>query len=147
MFQFLKSKKVLIAGCGRFGSLLAGELSLKGYDVTIIDIDEAAFMRLPQSYTGFQIVGDACDLELLAQCDIMHCDLFIVATNCDNINTMIAQIASTIYHIENVYVRLYDMNKEELLKDTNIHAIYPTKLCLSAFLKMNHTEIHQENGL
>lgn len=43
MFQFLKSKKVFIAGCGRFGSLLASELSHEGYDVTMLDIDEQAF--------------------------------------------------------------------------------------------------------
>ena len=138
MFQFLKSKKVFIAGCGRFGSLLASELSHEGYDVTMLDIDEQAFLRLPDSYDGFQVTGDACDQDVLEQCGIDQCDIFIATTNSDNINCMIGEIASTIYHIQDVYVRLYDLSKEELLKDTSIKAIYPTRLCLSAFLKLNN---------
>lgn len=143
MFQFLKSKKILIVGCGRFGSTLASELSKEDYDVTIIDLKESAFQRLPDTYTGFQMVGDACDQEILEQYGITHSDIVIAVTNSDNINCMIAQIAYTIYHVENVYVRLYDVQKETLLQDTNIKAIYPTKLCLSAFLEMNHNQIKE----
>ena len=37
--------KVLISGCGRVGGFVAGLLDSEGHDVTVIDIDKAAFVR------------------------------------------------------------------------------------------------------
>ena len=133
MISISKKLKGFIAGCGRFGSLLASELSHEGYDVTMLDIDEQAFLRLPDSYDGFQVTGDACDQDVLEQCGIDQCDIFIATTNSDNINCMIGEIASTIYHIQDVYVRLYDLSKEELLKIQVLRQSIPHDYAFSVF--------------
>lgn len=144
-FKLFKNKKIIIAGCSRFGASLAETLNEQGFDVTMIDIDASAFQRLSDSYSGFQVTGDACDIDVLEQCGIQNIVKFIAATDSDNVNCMIAQIASIIYHVEEVYVRLYDGGKAELLKDTSIKAIYPAKLCLKAFEDMSSMPVRRQS--
>lgn len=132
-----KNESILITGCGRFGAHLASLLSAKGYNVSIIDKDENAFHRLREDFQGFQIHGDACDLDTLEECGISKSSNVIVCTNNDSVNCMIAQIANIIYHIPNVYIRLSDPDKEEMLDGTSIKAIYPALLSIHEFERMS----------
>ena len=50
---------VVVVGCGRVGSELAGNLEKAGHTVAIIDKDATAFRRLPSTFTGQKIVGPA----------------------------------------------------------------------------------------
>lgn len=138
-----KPTSVLIAGCGRFGSYLASSLSKKGFDVTIIDKDESAFRRLHDEFSGFQICGDASDLDKLCECGIETCDIVLVATDNDNVNCMIAQIANIIFHIDQVYIRLNDTDKEDLLEGTSIKAIYPARLSVAAFEQISNIQLEK----
>lgn len=134
---------ILIAGCGRLGSCMASSLSQEGFDVTMIDKDEKAFRRLRETFSGFQVIGDASDLDMLRSCGIANADIVVVATDSDNVNCMIAQIANMIFHIQQVYIRLNDPDKEELLKDTNIQAIYPAKLSMQEFIRISHIQLKE----
>lgn len=140
----LRNQKVLVAGCGRFGACLASALSESGYDVIVIDKQECAFKRLCDSFGGFEIVGDASDLSVLESSDIQHCNLVLVSTDNDNVNCMIAQIAHTIYHINQVYIRLNDPYKEKLLEQTTIKAIYPARLSVREFEHISHITLKEE---
>lgn len=142
-----KNKKVLVAGCGRFGSCLASSLCLSGYDVTIIDKDATAFHRLSDTFGGFEIHGDATDLQFLEAAGIEESSMVLVATDSDNVNSMIAQIASMIYNVDQVYIRLNDPGKEALLEHTNIKAIYPARLSLLEFENISHIQLSGVKGL
>ena len=65
-----RKKTIIIAGCSRFGAGLAGELSEHGDDVIIIDKDNDAFRKLPPNFSGFQIVGNVTDPDLLEDAGI-----------------------------------------------------------------------------
>ena len=110
---------------------------------THIDKDEKAFRRLRETFSGFQVIGDASDLDMLQSCGIANADIVVVATDSDNVNCMIAQIANMIFHIQQVYIRLNDPDKEELLKDTNIQAIYPAKLSMQEFIRISHIQLKE----
>ena len=138
----LRNQKVLVAGCGRFGACLAAALSEAGYDILVIDKQKSAFRRLSDSFQGFEIEGDAADVNVLEACDISHCNIVLVATDNDNTNCMIAQIAATIYHIEQVYIRLNDPDKEKLLEQTSIRAIYPARLSVQEFEQISHNALN-----
>ena len=140
----VRNQKVLVAGCGRFGACLASALSESGYDVIVIDKQESAFKRLCDSFGGFEITGAASDLNVLETCDIRHCNIVLVATDNDNVNCMIAQIANMIYHIDQVYIRLNDPNKERLLEQTSIKAIYPARLSVREFEHISHIALKEE---
>ena len=58
-----KKKNAIIVGCGRFGSRIAGDLSLEDWDVTVIDNDRNAFRLLPSFFGGSTILSYATDLE------------------------------------------------------------------------------------
>lgn len=138
------TKKVLVAGCGRFGACLASSLSEADYDVIVIDKCAASFKRLSDSFGGFEIVGDASDMNVLERSGIKDCYLVLVVTDNDNVNCMIAQIASTLYQIKQVVIRLHDPDKEKLLDQTTIKAIYPALLSIQEFEHITHIQLKEE---
>ncbi len=128
-----KKERVVIVGCGRLGGRLATMLSDKGYQVVIIDNDEGAFGKLPETFGGFTIAADGTNMDTFKYADIDETSTLIATTGNDNLNSLIAQIASRIYGVPNVYVRFEDADKELLIKGFNIEGIYPFKLSMKVF--------------
>lgn len=100
--------RVIIIGCGRLGSALAGELSQKGHQVTIIDQNEAAFDHLPIDFRGQLIKGDAMTRSVLLRAGIERADALAAVTNSDSLNALLAYIARTQYKIGQVAAGNYD---------------------------------------
>lgn len=128
-----KKERVVIVGCGRLGGRLATMLSDKGYQVVLIDNDEDAFKKLPETFGGFTITADGTDRDTLRYADIDETSVFIATTGNDNLNSLLAQIASRVFGVPNVYVRFEDTDKELLIKGFNIEGIYPFKLSIKVF--------------
>lgn len=139
--------RIIIVGCGRFGGRLAIRLSDKGYHVVIIDNRPEAFQKLPDSFSGFRIQADGIDLETLSYAEIEEAEIFIATTGNDNINSLLAQIASRIYSVPNVYVRFDDTSKEKLISGFNIQGIYPFKLSLEEIEKHLLGEFEDEEAI
>lgn len=135
MEHFKKKKReyIIIIGCGRLGSTLASLLSDQNKNVTIIDINEKAFRRLPHSYGGFKIEGDGTDVDVLSSVTAKDADIFISATDDDDINIMAAQIAKQVFKIKKVVVRIQDHSKTVAYSDLGIESICPAKLSIKAF--------------
>lgn len=132
-----RKKTIIIAGCSRFGAGLAGELSEHGDDVIIIDKDNDAFRKLPPNFSGFQIVGNVTDPDLLEDAGIENASVVVAATDDDNINCMLAQMARRIYDVGEVFARLNDTDKEHLIGGLNIKAIYPARLSIGKFKELS----------
>ena len=132
-----RKKTIIIAGCSRFGAGLAGELSEQGDDVIIIDKDNDAFRKLPPNFSGFQIVGNVTDPDLLEDAGIGNASVVVAATDDDNINCMLAQMARRIYDVGEVFARLNDTDKEHLIGGLNIKAIYPARLSIEKFKELS----------
>jgi trk system potassium uptake protein TrkA len=133
---FKKDKYILIVGCGRFGASIAGTISGAGSNVVLIDKKKEAFRKLSPAFSGFTLEGDACDINVLKTGGIEKADIIIVATQNDNVNVMVSQVASKIFQIKEVYVRLYDPDKEILLDGYDIKKIYPARLSLMEFERL-----------
>src|SRR3981081_4947808 len=56
---------VVVVGCGRVGSELAGTLEKSGHTVAVIDKNPNAFRRLPPGYAGQRVVGFGFDRDNL----------------------------------------------------------------------------------
>ncbi|WP_324823061.1 potassium channel family protein [Sinanaerobacter sp. ZZT-01] len=139
-----KNKSILIAGCGRLGGSIAGSLSEQGYKVTVIDPDKEAFRKLPPAFSGFQIIGDATDLDTLVKAGIKDTDILMATADRDNVNLMIAQIGNVIYEVKQVYIRLYDMEKQQLVEGLHIYPIFPAKLSIQEFERLSTIDIKEE---
>lgn len=99
---------VVVIGCGRVGSELAGALEQGGHSVAIVDKNARSFRRLPPDFAGKQVVGFGFDRDHLAAAGIDEAGAFASVTNGDNSNILCARIARETYGIERVVARIYD---------------------------------------
>ncbi len=117
---------VIIMGCGRLGSRIATMLERQGHAVTIIDISEASFRRLPEGFGGRRIVGNGMDQSTLERAGISTADAFIAVTQGDNRNYFASQVAREIYGVRRVLCRVYDPVREGIFRDLGIETFSPT---------------------
>ncbi len=120
--------KVVIMGCGRVGSQLAGLLAAGGHTVTVLDTDAHSFRRLPPDFNGTALVGNGLDEEALKRAGIEEADAFVAVTQGDNRNVMAAQIAKHIFNVPRVICRIYDPLRQELYNSLGLEAISPTTI-------------------
>ncbi len=99
---------VVVIGCGRVGSELAGSLEQAGHTVAIVDKAASAFRRLPADFQGEKVVGFGFDRDDLAKAGIEKAGAFASVTSGDNSNILCARIARETYGIEHVVARIYD---------------------------------------
>jgi trk system potassium uptake protein TrkA len=99
---------VIVVGCGRVGSELAGALEKAGNTVSIIDKNAGAFRRLPASFAGKRVVGFGFDREDLKAAGNDHADAVAAVTSGDNSNILTARIARENFGIDRVVARIYD---------------------------------------
>lgn len=124
---------ILIIGCGKLGSYLAGLLSKEGKDVVVIDKTEDSFKSLSEDFSGFTLSGDATEIDVLERAKIDKADVVIATTEDDNINVMIAQIAKKIYNVPCVLARLFEPARENIYREFGIETICPTILSAAYF--------------
>ena len=118
----------IIVGCGRTGGELASRLSRAGHEVVIIDQSEASFSNLSPEFTGFKLHGNAAELSLLEEAKIDRADVFVATSDDDNVNYMTSRIASCIFNVPRVLVRINEPEKEILYEKTELETFSPTTL-------------------
>ncbi len=119
---------VVIVGCGSFGSYLANRLSRDGHGMVVIDSRSGAFENLTSAFSGFRIEGDATELDVLVRAKTDRADVLIAASDDDNINLMICQIAKKRFNVPRVIARVLKPERESIYQDFEIDTICPTAL-------------------
>jgi trk/ktr system potassium uptake protein len=122
--------KVLVIGCGRVGSSVALELDRLGWEVTAIDEKEDALHRLGENWSGGFVVGHGMDLNVLDEAGIEDADAVVVATDGDNTNLVIAQLAQKRFNIEKTVVRVLDPARAELYEELGLWTVCPTRTAI-----------------
>lgn len=112
--------RVVIMGCGRTGSLLASMLDADGHDICVIDWSEAAFLRLPEEFSGETVVGNGVDQDVLRRAGIEQADAFVAATSGDNRNIVSSQVAKVIFSVPRVIARIKDPIRAEIYAKMDI---------------------------
>jgi trk system potassium uptake protein len=128
--------KIIIMGCGRTGAQLAASLDADGHQITILDINDYSFRRLPPDFKGTALVGDGTNDETLKKAGIETADAFVAVTQGDNRNIMAAQISKHIFKVPKVLLRIYDPLRRELYNNLGLEAFSPT-LIFAQLLKDN----------
>jgi trk system potassium uptake protein TrkA len=126
--------RIIIVGCGRIGSALAGVSSRSGEDVVVIDKDPDTFRQLGAGFNGVTMRGTGCDQEQLREAGIEHCEAFVAATDSDSVNMMAAEIALRIYHVPRVVVRLYEPQHERSMQVLGLDYVNDAALSVQAIL-------------
>ena len=115
--------KVLVIGCGRLGAELAFRLFRRGHDVSIVDVDEKAFAKLPAEFQGRFSEGSGMNRDVLHRAGIEGCDSVAVVTNSDTLNAVVGHLALEIFHVPNVVVRNYDPRYRWILETFNLQEV------------------------
>jgi trk system potassium uptake protein TrkA len=129
-------------GCGRVGGRLAGLLDSEGHGVSILDVEEYSFRRLPSDFGGTALVGNGIDEESLKKAGIEKADIFIALTQGDNRNIMACQIAKHIFNVPRVLCRTYDPLRQELFSSLGLETFSPTTI----FAEMLKVKLLEEKG-
>jgi trk system potassium uptake protein TrkA len=133
--------KVIIAGCGRVGALLATKFSAEGHEVAVIDKDRLAFKRLGRGFKGTTIRGLVFDKDALAQAGADRADAFVAVTSGDNSNVVSATIARDIFRIPKVVARIFDPRRADIYRRLGIPTVSSVSWAANEILTI---VLHQE---
>jgi len=126
-----------VVGCGSVGASIASKLSARGYDVTVIDSSQADLNRLTDDFTGFTELGRETSCELLESCGIRDASMVLAFSERDNTNVLVAELARRIYGVQEVYARLFDDSRGDLLAPYGIEVLSPRQLCEDEFSRLS----------
>ena len=121
-------------GCGRVGSAVAQQLQASGWDVVVCDENEDALGRLGDSWGGGFVVGHGMDLQLLREAGIEEADAVVVATNGDNTNLVIGQVAQKHFQVPTVVVRVLDPARSEFYASRGLRIVCPTSSAIETLV-------------
>ena len=124
--------KLIVIGCGRVGSTIAKRFASEGWDVTAIDEKESALNRLGENWAGGFIVGHGMDTAILREAGIEDADSVVVATDGDNTNLIIGQVAQKRFGIDCTVVRILDPARAEFYSARGLRTVCPTSTAIDA---------------
>lgn len=128
----------MVIGCGRVGSAVAKSLLGDGWDVTVVDENEDALLRLGPDWRGGFVLGHGMDTDVLEAAGVDGADAAVVATNGDNTNLVIAQVFRKRYEIPTVVVRVLDPARAAFYAERGMHTICPTQTAISELVAAVH---------
>jgi trk system potassium uptake protein TrkA len=120
----------LVIGCGRVGSSIARQLAEEGWEVAVVDENEEALARLGERWPGRFVVGHGMDVEVLREAGIEEAEAVVVATDGDNTNIVIGQVAQKRFAINCVVVRVLDPARADFYAERGLRTVCPTKTAI-----------------
>mgnify|MGYP004704524425 CR=1 FL=1 len=85
--------KIIIAGDGKVGAALTRQLSTEGYDLTLIDNNQAVLERSLEQYDVMAVCGNCASMAVLQQAGVEEASLLIAATSADELNLLCCMTA------------------------------------------------------
>ena len=128
--------RIIIIGCGRQGAELTKSLSLDGHTLTVVDNDPIAIERLSPSFKGHTILGDGLDREVLVRGGIEHADGLAALTASDDINIVVARLASQVFRVPRVVARVHEPRKAEIYRRLGVPTVTPVALGTQRFAEL-----------
>ena len=122
-------------GCGRVGSAVAKGLANEDWDITVIDENEDALLRLGPGWKGGFVVGHGMDVRVLEAAGVGDVDAAIVSTDGDNTNLVIGQVLQKRYGIGTVIARVLDPARAEFYAQRGLQTVCPTQTAISVLLE------------
>ncbi|MEX0710637.1 MAG: TrkA family potassium uptake protein [Chloroflexota bacterium] len=127
--------RVIIIGCGRVGARTAAELDERGDHVTVIDVEQRAFIRLPGTFAGVTVRGSGTDEDVLRGAGADLAELLMALTEGDNRNALAAQLGKHIFGIPRVIAKINDPIRAEAYRTLGLETICRTVLLADALVK------------
>jgi trk/ktr system potassium uptake protein len=100
--------KIIICGAGQVGGQIARHLAREegGNHVTVIDLNAALIRRLTDAHDVNGVIGFASHPDVLERAGARDADMVIAATQSDEVNMVVCQVASSIFSVPRKIARL-----------------------------------------
>ena len=129
----------LVIGCGRVGSSIARQLAEEGWDVSVVDENEESLARLGDRWPGRFVVGHGMDVEVLREAGIEEAEAVVVATDGDNTNIVIGQVAKKRFDVRCVVVRVLDPGRAKFYAERGLDIVCPTSISIDRLMDAART--------
>ena len=114
--------QTLIVGAGRVGRELATRYESRGEEVVLIDKDVDTVERVRAD--GHRVVhGDATNANVLEEAGANRASVVVAATADDDVNLLVAQLATTRFDVDTVVARANQPNNVEAFEDLDVETI------------------------
>ncbi|GCF13816.1 potassium transporter [Haloarcula mannanilytica] len=114
--------QTLIVGAGRVGRELATRYESRGEEVALIDSDEDTVERVRAD--GHRVVhGDATNANVLEEAGANRASVVVAATADDDVNLLVAQLATTRFDVDTVVARANQPDNLEAFEDLDVETI------------------------
>ncbi|MCV7167227.1 potassium channel family protein [Mycobacterium stomatepiae] len=105
--------RIGIAGAGKVGRSVAGELLENGHKILLIERERSNFE--PATVPGADwLHADACELTALQDAGLQTCDVVIAATGDDKSNLVVGLLAKVEFGVPRVVARINDVRNDWL---------------------------------
>jgi trk/ktr system potassium uptake protein len=138
--------RVIIIGCGRVGARTAAELDQRGDHVTVIDVEQRAFGRLPSTFGGVTVRGSGSDEDILRGAGADLAELLMALTEGDNRNALAAQLGKHIFGIPRVIAKINDPLRAEAYRTLGLETICRTVILADALVLAAHEGAEATGG-
>lgn len=112
---------IVITGAGEVGRHLAGSLSNRDHNLTIIESDEALARELDEQLNSHVLCGDGTTVNTLASANVADADLFLALTSNRNVNLVSASLARAMGARRTIARVDGSVQREEWLFDYRTH--------------------------
>jgi trk system potassium uptake protein len=126
--------RIIIIGCGRVGAATAVALDKRGDHVTVIDLNQRAFEKLPTDYSGLTIRGNGADEDVLRSAEAEMAELVMALTEGDNRNVMAAQLAKHVFGVPRVIAKINDPLRARAYRTLGLETICRTTILSEALV-------------
>ena len=117
--------RFIVTGCGRTGAGLARLLDTAGHSVAVVDHDRGAFERLGSAFGGTTVHGIGFDRAVLDAAGVASADGLATVTGNDEVNAVVARLASRVFHVPKVVARLHDPGKAAIYRRLGVQVVAP----------------------
>ncbi len=129
---------VIVVGGGKVGLNLARELIRNGQEVTLIEQERRAYLRIEQELEHAIQYGDGTELWVLERAGIQRADLVVAVTGDDEDNILICQVAKEKYLCERIIARC---NNPRNLQHFKLLGIQPAVSATDLILNLIEHEV------
>lgn len=79
---------IIIAGGGKVGEALVEQLSVEGYNVTLIDAEQSVIDECVERYDVMGMEGNCASMQVLQDAGVREADLLLAVTGADEVNLL-----------------------------------------------------------
>jgi len=124
---------IVIMGSGIFGTNLALSLISEGHDIILIENDEEKCNKLANKLDAEVIHGDGTDKEILEESNVEEADVFVAATETDEVN-LLACILAKVYKVPRIISQVSDPNHKEAFNEVGIDILINPELYAAKYI-------------